>query len=396
MKHYILILSLLCAAIAAIPSCSKAESSVEIDFTGDILMHYAVKGCSLVHAGTDEKKQTVKGFEYLFEKIAPELKSADFAITNMEFPVSPPFIQNEFIFNCPPEVVPALKSSGFYAVNLANNHLLDQGRKGVMDTLGYVEAAGLKYFGAARTEKEASEGIILEKNGIRIGIISYTGILNYAFPPANSKFYLNNLSLTDKVAAEIKALKKRCDFLVVQPHDGVEYTQEPTASQRVAYKKLLEAGADIVIGHHPHTIQSAESVKTSDGRTCAIFYSLGNFICNQTYCYPVKGRKDSLDIRASFIPRLKVMKNFTTVTSSVTIVPIYTVHEMRYTSRRQYKDIQTVSIPAELERLRAELTSASESKKAAITRQINFYEQQRDMVQYILFHNGPVAGVSVR
>ena len=390
-------LLILCTLILSIsPSCFSQESSVELVFTGDILMHYAVKGCALVHSGTDEKTYSQKGFEYLFERISPELKSADFAITNMEFPVSPPFIQNEFIFNCPPEVVPALRSSGFCAVSTANNHLLDQGNKGVTDTFGYIEKAGLLYFGARRTEKEAAEGIILEKNGIKIGVTSYTGILNYPFPAPNPKFYLNNLSLTDKVMAEIRAMRKRCDYLVVQPHAGVEYTQEPTKEQRALYRKLLEAGADIVIGHHPHTIQYVEEVKTSDGRRCAVFYSLGNFICNQNYSYPVKGRKDQLDIRSSFIPRLRVTKGADGVKGTVTVVPVATLHTMKNTGRREYKDIQTVSVPLELARLNEEAKTADPKRKAAIAKEISFYKWHADMVKYVLFKKGPVAGVEYR
>lgn len=388
---------ILCSFFLSIsPACFSQETSVELVFTGDVLMHYAVKGCALVHSGNDEAAYTQKGFEYLFERISPELTSADFAITNMEFPVSPPFIQNEFIFNCPPEVVPAFKASGFCAVSTANNHLLDQGMKGVTDTFGYIENAGLLYFGARRTEKEAAEGIILEKNGIKVGVTSYTGILNYPFPPANKNFYINNLSLTDKVTAEIRALKKRCDYLVVQPHAGVEYTQEPTAEQRALYRKLLEAGADIVIGHHPHTIQYVEGVKTRDGRRCAIFYSLGNFICNQNYTYPVKGRKDRLDIRSSFMPRLRVTKGAHGVQGTVTVVPIVTLHEMKNTSRREYKDIQTVSIPRELARLAEEAKTADAIRRAAIDKETAFYRWHADMVRYVLFRKGPVAGVDYR
>lgn len=387
---------LLCFFLAAATSCSAQQAqSVELAFTGDMLMHYAVKGCALVHSNAGDK-YSVDGFTYLFEKVSPELSSADFAIGNMEFPVSPPFIQNEFIFNCPPEVVPALKKSGFYAVTVANNHLLDQGLKGVTDTFGFLEQAGLTYFGAARTEDAARKGLLLEKNGIKIGILNYTGILNYPFPAPNKNFYLNNLNLTDKVIADIQAMKKRCDFLVIQPHFGVEYTQEPTAAQRALYRRLLDAGADIVVGHHPHTIQYVEGVQTSDGRECAIFYSLGNFICNQNYTYPITGSKDRLDVRDTAIVRLRVTKDGSKISSSAAVVPAFTWHEMRKTKNREYKDIQTVVIAREIERLRGEEKTAPEAKKSAIRATIDMFEKKRETIRHVMFKKGSVKNVEFR
>lgn len=387
---------LLCFLVSAAASCSAQQpQSVELAFTGDMLMHYAVKGCALVHSNAGDK-YSVEGFTYLFEKVSPELSSADFAIGNMEFPVSPPFIQNEFIFNCPPEVVPSLKKSGFYAVTVGNNHLLDQGLKGVTDTFGFLEQAGLNYFGAARTEDAARKGLLIEKNGIKIGILNYTGLLNYPFPAPNKNFYLNNLNQTDKVIADIQAMRKRCDFLIIQPHAGVEYTQEPTAEQRTLYRRLLDAGADMIIGHHPHTIQYAEGVKTSDGRDCTIFYSLGNFICNQNYAYPIPGRKDKLDVRDTAIIRLRVTKDGSKIASTAAVVPAFTWHEMRKNKNREYKDIQTIVISREMERLREEEKTAPEAKKSSIRATIDMFEKKRATIQAAIFRKGPVKNVEFR
>ena len=135
---------------------------------------------------------------------------------------------------------------------------------------------------------------------------------------------------------------------------------------------------------------------TRDGRQCAIFYSLGNFICNQNYTYPVKGRKDRLDIRSSFMPRLKILKSANGVKGTVTVVPIVTLHEMKNTSRREYKDIQTVSIPLELARLAEESKTADAKRRAAIDKEAAFYRWNADMVKYVLFRKGPVAGVEFR
>jgi len=385
MKKFIL-LSLFCISLTA---CS-AQEKAEVDFTGDIMMHYAVKGCALVHSGTGENKYTEKGFYHLFEKVSPELLSADFAIGNMEFPVSPPFIQNEFIFNCPPEVIPALKHAGFYAVNLANNHIIDQGLKGASNTFGFLEKAGLLYFGSAGTEKQARQGIILEKNGIRIGILSYAGILNYPFPPVNKFVSINNLELIDKVTEDIREIKKRCDFLVIQPHAGVEYTMEPTDAQRILYKRLCNEGADIIIGHHPHTLQYVESIQTNDKRDCTIFYSLGNFISNQNYIYPIPGSKLNLDIRESAIVRLRVVRKNGKISSSTCVIPILTNHEMLMSGKREYKDIQTLVISREIEQLNKEAETADKKRLGEITKRIAAMNEHRIIIEKVLLKKGSV------
>ncbi|MGL4368680.1 MAG: CapA family protein [Spirochaetota bacterium] len=374
---------------AILPSCGQQK--IDLIFTGDIMMHYAVKDCALIHSGTDGARHTPEGFEYLFAKVSPALESADYAVGNMEFPVSPPFIQDEFIFNCPKEVIPALKKSGFDAVNMANNHLLDQKVRGVIDTFGFLEEAELPYFGARRTEKEAREGIIFEKDGLKVGVISYSGVFNYTMPKNNPDFHYNDLNKSEKMLEDIRALKAKCDFLIVQPHDGVEYVQIPTEKQKDTYKKILNAGADMIIGHHPHTLQYAENVKTDDGRICPVFYSLGNFICNQTYCYPIKGSKDRLDIRDSILVKVSLLRENGALKKKITVIPIYTMHEMKDSKNGKYKDIQTLVIRDELAQLKEKLAAADGAEKPAIAAKIAFFEKQRKVIQKVVFKNGMTA-----
>jgi len=371
-------------------SCRAQQSPVEIVFTGDIMMHYAAKGTAQRHDPEKKDRYTVEGFSYLFEKVAPTLSSADFAVGNMEFPVSPPFIQNEFIFNCPPQVIPALKKSGFTAVSVANNHIMDQKMRGALDTITYLEENKLQYFGAGRSEKIAREGIVLEKNGIRIGLLAYAGLMNYDFPPKDAPFFVNGLNLAE-IREDIAQIKKRCDFVIVQPHNGVEYTLSPTEDQRILYREILDAGADIIIGHHPHTIQNPEQVTTKDGRRTEIFYSLGNFICNQDYTYPIPGTKEFIDIRDSFIVKLHLERNGGNIDHSIRIIPIHTVHNLLIA--KGSKDIQTIVIIDELKSLNDQLAKAKDKSK--ISAQIKYYHERLSAIKKILFRKSDMKNMAI-
>jgi poly-gamma-glutamate capsule biosynthesis protein CapA/YwtB (metallophosphatase superfamily) len=373
-------------------SCRAQQSSVEIAFTGDIMMHYAVKGTAQRHDPEKKSRYTVEGFSYLFAKTAPVLSAADFAVGNMEFPVSPPFIQNEFIFNCPPQVIPALKKSGFAVVSLANNHMMDQKMRGALDTITYLEENSIQYFGAGRSEKIAREGIVIEKNGIRTGLLAYAGLMNYDFPPKSAPFYVNDLKLAE-IREDIAQIRKRCDFVVVQPHTGVEYTLSPTDDQKILYKEILEAGADIVIGHHPHTLQSVEQLTLKDGRRAEIFYSLGNFICNQDYTYQVPGTKERLDIRDSIIVKLHLERKDGKIVHSVRLIPIHTVHTLFKVKGSSYKDIQTVVITDELKTLKDDLAKAKDKSK--ISAQIMYYQSRLSAIKKTLLGKSELKEVVV-
>ncbi|HEY1406695.1 MAG TPA: CapA family protein, partial [Spirochaetota bacterium] len=363
-----------------------------LSFTGDIMMHYAVKGCAKRHAPQGKDQYTVEGFSYLFAKVSPLISSADFAVGNMEFPVSPPFIQNEFIFNCPPEVIPALVAAGFDAVSIANNHLLDQGNRGFFDTIGFLEKYKLPYFGAARDEATARKGLLVEKNGIRVRILSYTGLMNYAVPK-NGPFAINLLEEREKLMQDIAAARKDCDILIVQPHWGVEYTLTPTEEQRALYRAMIDAGADLVIGHHPHVLQYIEGVKSSDGRSCAIFYSLGNFICNQNYTFPVAGSPEKLDIRDTIAVILSLTKEGSTVGWSAKIEPLFTVHDIRSGKGGSYKDIRTIVLNDEIAALRKNLV-AKPKEKDATQKLIDFYLRRTAVIRKVIFKKGDVPGVT--
>ncbi len=261
--------------------CTDEKDSLTLVFTGDIIMHIPVKNCAFRHSikGQDGRSVNSNGFDFLFEKIRPELIS-DASVGNMEFPTSPPYSSEPWIFNCQPEIIQAMKKAGFAAVTVANNHIMDQDEKGADDTISALNLADLKFTGAGRTEKEALSGITVEGKGIRAGILACTGVMNRPFP-AKGKVIINRFYDRKKMLAAIDSMKQRSDFVILIVHTGTEYMPLPLPGDSSLMKEYMDAGADLIIGHHPHIVQPAEEYTASDGRHCAVFYSLGNFISNQ-------------------------------------------------------------------------------------------------------------------
>ncbi|MBN1531539.1 MAG: CapA family protein [Spirochaetes bacterium] len=266
-------------------SCASQERApARISFTGDIIMHIPVKSCAreqnMVDAATKNSLNN-NGFDFLFARIRDTLKRSDEVVGNMEFPVSPPFTSLPMVFNCHPSVLRAMKGAGFTVMSVANNHLLDQGQRGARNTLRYVREAGLGCIGAGLTDAEARAGIVRDVGGIRVGLISYTGVLNDPLPARGRAIAVNLLLDRDRVTADIIDMKRRSDYLIMVVHDGDEYALEPSESTRELLAHYIDSGVDLVVGHHPHLLQPARKLRSADGRDCYIFYSLGNFISNQ-------------------------------------------------------------------------------------------------------------------
>ncbi|MBN2436672.1 MAG: CapA family protein [Spirochaetes bacterium] len=327
--------SLLCLMIlwqtSGVAFFGKKEATV--GFAGDIMMHIRVKKCAAIN-----------GFDHLFKRISPELESVDYMSGNMEFPVSPPFKSKGIIFNAPEASIPAVKKAGFDLVVLANNHILDQKEKGLLDTIAFLEKYNLPFIGVKKTEKDARLGHVETINGIRVGMTAYAGLINYPDRNRGSNFYVNWIYKKRNVLEDIKEMKKRCDFLVMQVHTGVEYVLEPRQSDRELFQEYLDAGVDLIIGHHPHMLQSMETYKTKDGRTTEIFYSLGNFVHDQTRSVAIRKTRKSISIKSSAIVKLHLTRVGSSIVDRYTVVPIHTVHEFLESGGQKYKNIQTATL----------------------------------------------------
>jgi poly-gamma-glutamate synthesis protein (capsule biosynthesis protein) len=260
----------------------RTTATVTLGGVGDVLMHGAVKQSAAVHgAGAPDA-----GFSWLFAPISDLLAEPDLTFANLETPIAPQTSRGAraFVFNAPPDVVAALQHAGVKLVSVANNHAMDQGRAGFEETLRWLDAAGMLRVGAGQAPRAAGP-VRIEKNGLRLAFLGYTFGLNQPgndCPPERAGCVQAAVVEADKMVADVRAAAADADAVVVSVHWGIEYEQQPRAREVELAHRLADAGALVVLGHHPHVLQPVELYRREDGRTAVIAYSLGNFISNQS------------------------------------------------------------------------------------------------------------------
>ena len=279
--------------------------------------------------GIAQKIKTKQDPLHPFRGMGELLLSTDFNFGNLETPFSHSDAFNPdktMVFNAPKPNVAGLAAYRFAVLNLANNHALDQGLDGVRTTAQVLDQNGLLHMGTGSTLEEAWKPAVIEKNGIKIGFIgaSYASI-NDGGKSTNN--YVARIEDVEHLKTTVYKLKTTTDFIVVTMHAGTEYTTTPNDAQIKFAHAAVDAGADMVIGAHPHWIQekelycprhdeaAAETVPTQrtmpkqngdilDGQlhstssslaspalpiNCKlIYYSLGNFIFDQSWSEPTK------------------------------------------------------------------------------------------------------------
>jgi len=247
----------------------QADEEVSLVAVGDISYSRGVERIV--------KKQN--DINYPFLKIQDYLKSADLIFGNLETPITqgseiPDF---EMIFRSNPGTEQALKQAGFSILSLANNHTPNFGEKGLKDTFNFLENAGIKYVGAGQNEQEAYQPVYIEKKRIKFAFLAYN---DTDVVPAYYEALANRAGTAfmriDKMTEAVKEVKQNADFVIVSMHTGIEYAGKPNNSQINFAHAAIDAGADLVIGHHPHVVQTMEKYKGK-----FIFYSLGNFVFDQ-------------------------------------------------------------------------------------------------------------------
>jgi poly-gamma-glutamate capsule biosynthesis protein CapA/YwtB (metallophosphatase superfamily) len=240
--------------------------SIRLAFTGDILL-----------ASNVAVQMEAKGFDYPFAAASPFLTKPDLTAGNLETPITlrgTPAENKQYVFKGKPSYLKPLKSAGFDLVTIANNHTLDQGTEGLFDTMKYLDDAGLPHIGGGRNEKEAFAPVILESKGVKVAYIGVSRVL----PVTEWMAGPNHAGLAEaynsaRAVEAIKSAKSKADLVVVMVHWGTERSDQPNAHQKSLARDFIDAGADLVIGSHPHVLQGFELYK---GKWIA--YSLGNFI----------------------------------------------------------------------------------------------------------------------
>ena len=255
----------------------EEETSARIMAHGDLLYH------DIIYMSA-KKEDGSYDFHENFEYVTPWLKQADLAIGDFEGTINKDhYLAGYPLFNAPGQVMDAIKDAGYHVLDLAHNHVLDSQIEGVISTADAIEKAGMTPIGVYTHEsRDQAPLVIKEVNGIKVALLAYSYGFNgieQSISQEDYNRYLSDLN-EDKMKAEIERAEKEADITVIMPQMGVEYRIEPTEEQKVLYHKMIEWGADIIFGGHPHVVEPSEIVEKAGDRKL-IIYSMGNFISNQ-------------------------------------------------------------------------------------------------------------------
>ncbi|MEH7885254.1 CapA family protein [Bacillus sp. JJ1609] len=268
---------------------------VKLGAIGDILIHDTVY--------EDAYSNNSYDFKPMFSNVKNQLLNPDLLLANEETILGGVDLglSSYPSFNSPVEVGDALLDAGVDIVSNANNHALDKSEKGVLKSISNMEAAGLPYVGSFKDVQDQQKLRILNKNGIKVCYLSYTYGTN-GIPVPYGKDHLVNLIDRELMKLEINRAKDQSDIVVMSIHWGNEYQRFPTDEQKDLAQFLVDAGVDIIFGHHPHVLQPMEWLTAADGRKALVVYSLGNFLSGQMWDYKDIGGLATIEITKQVTP----------------------------------------------------------------------------------------------
>ena len=246
-----------------------AADSITVSLTGDIMLDRGVR-----------KRIELNGIDRLFPPAIDSIfRFSDYVIGNLECPatqVKTPAYK-KFVFRAEPEWLTSLRKHGFTHLNLANNHSIDQGRRGLQDTYDNILQAGMTPIGAGRDMLEAARPVLIDDSVRPVYILASNRLI-----PENFAYLPNEFSISqepfDSLLVRVARLRasEPAAVIIVCMHWGWEHQLHPSLMQQIQARQLVDAGANALVCHHTHTFQTVEQY-----RGCHIFYSIGNFIFDQ-------------------------------------------------------------------------------------------------------------------
>lgn len=254
-------------------------------------VHLVCAGDNLIHSSIyNQARRRAKAngddgydFSYVYERVEHYIKDADLAILNQETIVTDELEPSDYPKFCSPaDLGLHMIDIGFDVFSMSNNHILDRGEEGLLATLRFWDSQeGIVRYGAYRDEEDMNNIRTLEVNGITFAFLGYTEHTNGLSLKDSSPCKVTYLRQLDIIEQQVKRAAEMADVVIVSPHFGKEISNEVTDSQREIAKKLIDWGADIIIGTQPHTAQEMAYIEREDGTKGFCFYCLGNFVSAQ-------------------------------------------------------------------------------------------------------------------
>ncbi len=258
---------LLLAVMVAGQSGPEEPRERTLLFVGDVMLS----------RGVGAIMETQGDYTFPFQKIAETLASADLTFANLECPVSDAGRNRHHLysFRADPRAIEGLNFASIDVVSVANNHMYDWGPEALLDTARRLKEVGIQPVGAGANDLEAHYPLLVDLGNVRLAFLAYVDVepkLATAAPGRPGVAWLE----PERVLADIRFARPLADIVIVSPHWGIEYAARPNRQQVELAHQMIDEGADLVIGTHPHAVQPVEEY---NGRWIA--YSLGNFIFDQ-------------------------------------------------------------------------------------------------------------------
>ena len=275
---------------------------------------FVAVGDNLIHAPiyNQARSRTSNGydFSYAYENFADRIAAPDVAILNQEVVISQEHNVSSYPqFNSPVELGDEMQKIGFDVFNIATNHSIDCGEKGLISHINFWKERNAVTCGAYLNKEDYANIPMHEVNGAKIAYVGFTQSTNGLSLPEDSEVMLIQAKDETLLQTRIMDAKEIADIVIVNAHWGNEYTHEPTRDQRLLAEKLASWGADVIIGTHPHVIQPVEYIENPDGRRTLVAYSLGNFISAQNRGARMLGGVLNFDIVVNNANRSAAIEN---------------------------------------------------------------------------------------
>lgn len=312
----------------AVTEPPKKYETITFAATGDNLIHSSIYNQA-------HRRSETGGYDFIFpyRNVTDLISEADVAVINQETLICNDKYEPSTYpcFNSPTALGDHMIDIGFDVFTIANNHTLDKGTDGLNACLDYWKSKDVTVAGAYRNAEDKSNIRTAEVNGIVFSYLSYTESLNGLSLPAGSELIIGDSNDIDGVIADIKAAEEISDVCVVSLHWGVENSDVISEYQRSYAKQIAEAGADVIIGNHPHVLRDIEMIQREDGSEALCAYSLGNFISAQSVGQNLIGGVLQFSVTAL------ADSGEQPVISDVRLIPIVTHYGANYSDIELYK-----------------------------------------------------------